>query len=435
MRAVLTNVGSTGDIQPFLALAAELRRHGHQPVLAASPTFAPRAERLGIEFAAVGPEMKMEYAHQVMQAMLAETDPAKQLRIVLDVTLPPGTTTYQELRDACRGADVVIGGITQPAAQMVQETTGIPFVSVQLVHIAMPTTYRRPLGLPLPPLPGKLGPLTNRALSQLFARHIRRVCGPVVNRYRAEQGLPALKDPLFGGSSQLTLYAVSRHVARPAPGWPAIRHLAGYFFLDEDEGWQPDPALLDFLADGPPPVVISFGSMMPADSEQLTHLVLEAVRHAGCRAIIQEGWAGLATGDLPANVRSVGFVPHSWLFPRAAAVIQHGGAGTSAAAFRAGIPSVFVPHMADQPVWAAIARELGVSGPPVPFARLTAERLGQAIIATVTNPDYARAAAALGAAIRSEDGVGTARLMIERLVESRSAPSARGATGRSNSST
>ena len=420
MRAVLSNVGSTGDIQPFVALAVELRRHGHQPVLALSPFYADRARRLGIDFAPVGPDVSAESAADVFYAMLAARTPFGQMRAFVDATAPWIPRMYRELREATAGADVLISGMTQYAGRMVHDATGIPLVAVQLTHFGVPTAYRPPELVPMPRLPGPISRALNGGLWKLGLEPFRRATAAPINRERVRAGLPALHDPLTGDvqTADLALFPVSRYVARPEPDWPARYHLTGYWFLDHDEGWQPDAALLDFLADGPAPVVMTFGSMLHQDPRRLTGLFVEAIERAGCRAIIQQGWAGLEDEGLPPSVLLVGFVPHRWLFSRAAAVVHHGGAGTSAAVFRAGVAAVVVPHIADQPMWAAVARALGVAGPAIPFRTLTAERLGRALAATLANPTYARAAALLGERVRSEDGVGTARRLIEQLVAS-----------------
>jgi UDP:flavonoid glycosyltransferase YjiC (YdhE family) len=418
LRAILSNVGSTGDLQPFFALAAELKRHGHQPVLAAAALFAPRAARLGIDFVQLGPQMESAVVQRLMARMLSTSDPALQLRYVLEATMPALPQSYRELLELSRGADVLIGGLTQPVVQMVHEATGIPWTSVQLVHTVVPNGDRPPPGVPLPSLPRPLGAPLNRGILRLFMAYMRRQTAPVVNRQRVALGFRPLRDPIFEAqhSAPLALYAVSRHVARPGPDWPPNLHLTGYFFLDEDEGWQPDAELQEFLSGGPPPVVVSFGSMIPADAARVTRAVLAAVAQVGCRAIIQQGWGGIGAGDLPPDVRVIGFAPHAWLFPRAALVVHHGGAGTTAATFRAGVPAVFVPHISDQPQWAAIARDLGVAGPAIPYPRLNADRLARALAATLTDSSYSRAAKELGALIRAEDGVGTARRLIEALV-------------------
>ncbi len=421
MRVVLSNVGSTGDVQPFLALAVEFQRHGHRPLLALPSLFAERAARLGLEFTPIGPPLTVTDAQRIMAAMLSAATPMGQMRHFLAATMPWIPQMYQELRQACRDADMLVAGVTQPAARMLHETEGIPFVSVPFTPFAVPTGYRLPAGLPALPPSWRLARRLNRAAWQLILAPMRWATAPIINRYRVQLGLPPAPDPLLGDVevADLALFAVSRHVVRPEPDWPPRYHLTGYFFLDADEGWRPDPELLEFLAAGPPPVVVTFGSMLPGDPRRLTAVVLEALERVGCRAIIQQGWGGLATGSLPPSVRAVGFVPHAWLFPHAACVVHHGGAGTTAAVFRAGVPAVVVPFIADQFAWATTARELGCAGRPVYYRWLTPERLARAIAQTLATPRYARSATRLGEQIRAEDGVGTARRLLEALVASR----------------
>lgn len=416
MRLLLTNFGSTGDVQPFLALAVELRRRGHRPLLALSPLFAERAQRLGLAFVPAGPDFSDEEARRVSTAILQGFNPLDQVRRFLAVTMVVVPEIIRDLLRACEGADVIVSGPSQPAGRMVHEVTGIPWASVQLQHMLVPTEYRPPLGFGLPRLPGAAGRAFNRVAAGTVHLLFRRVSAPIINRYRRQVGLPSLWDPLGldSNSRQLALFAVSPHVVGPPPDWPARFHLTGYFFLDEDEGWQPDEALQSFLAAGPPPVVVNFGSMMHRRPEDLTRLLLRALERAGVRAIVQQGWSGLAGGPLPRDVHAVGFVPHRWLLPRAACVVHHGGAGTTAAVFRAGVPSVFVPHLIDQPAWAEVAQRLGVAGPAVPYRRLSTSALARAIRRTLDAPGMARRAAALGAAIRAEDGVGRASALLEQ---------------------
>ena len=296
---------------------------------------------------------------------------------------------YRELRDLCSEADVLIGPAFQLAARMVHDATGILFASV---HFS--------------PFGSKGG------------KAIREVSAPLVNQVRQETGLAPLEDPLGadGASPQLALYAVSRHVFRPPAGWPVHSHLTGYWFFDE-ETWQPAPELAAFIQAGAPPAVVSFGSMPNTDPEALTDLILKAVAQAGCRVIIQRGGGGLARrSSLPENVYAVDFVPHSWLFPRAGCVVHHGGAGTTAAAFRAGVPTVVVPHLLDQPIWAEYARAFGCAGAVIPHDQLSAEKLGVALTQTLSNARFRRAAARLGEQIRAENGVQTARQLITSVV-------------------
>ncbi|MGH9851383.1 MAG: glycosyltransferase, partial [Blastocatellia bacterium] len=275
------------------------------------------------------------------------------------------------------------------------ELTGAPFVSFHTFYLMNSQS--------------ELGSEGTEAYRQVTAHYI--------NQFRERLGLPALSDPMTrnGGSPHLTLFAISPHIVAHPSGWPEHHHMTGYFFLDEGN-WVPDPALVNFINAGEPPVVISFGSVLHDDPEALTKLLVKAVRLAGPRAIIQHGWSGLAKGSLPEDVFTIGRAPHAWLFPRASCVVHHGGAGTTAATFRAGVPSVVIPHMYDQFIWAGLAEKLGCAGPSIGFGDLTFERLAWSIAMTVNTSRYHKAASELGKKIRAENGVRAARLLIEDLM-------------------
>jgi sterol 3beta-glucosyltransferase len=156
---------------------------------------------------------------------------------------------------------------------------------------------------------------------------------------------------------------------------------------------------------------------MSSGSPQATvRLIGAALRETGQRAVIGSGWSGAAASDLPKNVLVVDHAPHDWLYERVAAVVHHGGAGTTAAGLRAGRPTLIIPHMSDQPFWGRRVHELGVGAKPIPRHRLTAETLAAGIRALVSDRAMAQQAAALGAQIRAEHGVENAVRWIERRV-------------------
>uniref|UniRef100_UPI00117EC727 glycosyltransferase n=1 Tax=Streptomyces sp. NRRL B-24572 TaxID=1962156 RepID=UPI00117EC727 len=189
----------------------------------------------------------------------------------------------------------------------------------------------------------------------------------------------------------------------PRPGdWPSGADVTGYWWPARPDAWQPPAELVDFLQAGPPPVFLGFGSMAPGEGERLGELVAAAVKRAGVRAVVQAGWAGLSGHG--SDLLAIGDVPHDWLFPRTAAVVHHGGAGTTGAGLRAGVPAVPVPVMYDQPFWASRLHALGVAPRPVPFQDLTAEALGDAVTACLTEPALRRRAAELARGIAAEDG-------------------------------
>ena len=189
-------------------------------------------------------------------------------------------------------------------------------------------------------------------------------------------------------------------------------HVTGYWFLETSLDPDPPAELREFLDAGEPPVCFGFGSMLAADPAAMTALAIEAL--AARRGVLVGDLHVQAGVELPPSVFAVGAVEHGWLFERCAAVVHHGGAGTTAAALRAGATSVIVPHMLDQFAWARRLRELGASPPPIPRRKLSAPRLREAIAAAVEDPRFAARTALLGEQIRQEDGVGCALEAFER---------------------
>jgi len=396
MRAIFTNFGSTGDIQPFIALAQEMKNKGHEPVFAFLPRFAERIKALGFGFWPTGPDLDME---AVVKATMGDwtadqkrneslQNVATSMESIMEEGLPK---LFEDLREACRDADVLIAGTMQPAARMVHELTGIPYVSIQLTHFG-----------------GMEADTSDKPMSKL------------VNAFRARYKLKPLLDPLRldANSSQLALYAMSRYVRFPDPNWPSHYHITGFFFLEGEEA-KPDPELAAFLENGLPPVVFSFGSMIHDNPQAITKILLEAIERVGCRAVIQHGWSGLARDcPLPETVYAAGYLPHDWLFKRAAAVIHHGGAGTTASVWRAGVPAIIVPHAWDQPVWAALCESLGCSPHRQFIQELDVEGLANSLRAVLEQPDYAQNAYLLSRRIRSEGGIVQACGLVENLVNS-----------------
>ncbi len=277
-----------------------------------------------------------------------------------------------------------------PIGRMVHELTGIPFVSISIVYYAEPE---------------RGGPLEQYVAS-------------FINPFRQQLGLAPVNYPQTsdGTSPELALFAISRHIPRPEIEWQEHYHTTGFFFLDDDAAWQPDQALTEFLAADKPPIVITLGSMVHDNEQALADLFFTAVEQVGCRAILQNSWGELVYGRrLPPHIHTVGYVSHRWLFARAACVVHHTGIGTIASVFRAGVPSICIPHAYEQFATAQFAHAVGCAGPPIPYRQLTLERLRRALLRTLNNPRYVEAAQRLGNKIRSESGVQTARLLIERL--------------------
>jgi sterol 3beta-glucosyltransferase len=271
-------------------------------------------------------------------------------------------------------------------------------------------------------MPGlRLGGAANRASYAMMTMALAPYAG-VINDFRADalslprRGRFANESALANGEPVLMLYAYSRHLLPVPPDYPPHVHVTGYWFLEQQQAWTPPADLAAFLAAGPPPVYVGFGSMSGAKAQDRTAIVVEALARAGQRGVLASGWGGMTRADLPANIFMLEEAPHDWLFPRVAAVVHHGGAGTTAAGLRAGKPTVIVPFIADQPFWGKIVHEQGAGPQPIAQKRLSAESLAAAIGEAVTDAEMQRRAAAIGEKIRAEDGAGNAVAIIERQI-------------------
>ncbi len=420
-RRVIVNVtiltfGSRGDVQPFVALGVGLRQAGHGVRVATDRRFAAMVAAYGLDFAPISGDVRAQLDSEAATLNQRGDNPLVLLRAITRNAHTMAPVWAAEAKAACAGADALLtGGASSYIGASLSELQGIPFVQGALQPLAPTTAFPSPL---MPPwrLPG----WANRLSHDLILRLVWRMFRPMVNGIRAALGLPAWRRPPVERLTRdsIVLYGMSPSLVPPPADWPAWAEMTGYWFLDDATGWEPDPALAAFLAAGPPPVYVGFGSMADHQAEATTRTVLAALRRAGVRAVIAAGWGGLGAADLPEGVLAIDEAPHDRLLPRMAAAVHHGGAGTTAAALRAGIPSVVVPVLGDQPFWAHRLERAGCSGGTIPRRHLNADRLAAAIERAAGDPAIRQAAAALGARVRAEDGVGRAVASFERWIDS-----------------
>jgi sterol 3beta-glucosyltransferase len=255
-----------------------------------------------------------------------------------------------------------------------------------------------------------------RAIWALTGWALRRYTDGPLNEVRKAAGLPAVRNVILDTGTRVdgTLLAVSPAVVKPDPLWAGQVDMTGFWFVDED--WQPSSELESFFRAGPQPVAITFGSMAGIDAAARVRLVADALAEAGLRGVLQAGGAQLGEGSsLPRHLFPLsGHVPHEWLFNRCAAVVHHGGAGTTAAALRAGRPQIIAWHLGDQPAWGALVHEHGVGPKPHFHKSLSPKRLAQRLKAAFEESTRARAAD-LGAKVNGERGAQAAVSAIERI--------------------
>ncbi|MGK7903713.1 MAG: glycosyltransferase [Hormoscilla sp.] len=408
MRITILAVGTRGDVQPFIALGLGLQSAGHKVQLASNPIFKDFVKTRGLDFAPVGDnpqEWVKQFNEQTSRKKSALAKKAILWRIV-------GSTVEQMMTDAfhcSQDTQAIIYSTLALPGYHIAEKLGVPCYAAY----KNPITPTRAFPHPLHTSTFNLGGLNNR-LTYVFEEQFRwQLTRKIINRCREEiLKLPAV--PITGLYSQQQkqqlplLHCFSPSVIPKPDDWLSRAYVTGYWFLDRPSDWQPPKELVDFIAAGSPPISIGFGSMSDLEAKALTQLVLNALTQTGQRGILLTGWGGLSNIDLPDNVFKIDSVPHDWLFPQMAAVVHHGGVGTTAAVLRAGVPSIIVPFAVDQPFWGRRVASLGVGTSQIPRKDLTAEKLVAAIRTATGDEDMKDRARVLGEKIRSEDGVARA---------------------------
>ena len=416
MNVALISMGSQGDVQPYLALGAALKNANHSVRLITHDTFEDAARANGLDFRSVQGNVQ-----EVAQSpeMLELLEQGNFIKINQHTAKLARTLAVDWARDALRATadvDLLIAGIGGLfLAQSLSEKLNLPLIESYVVPFTPTREFPHPLVPANTPNLGGLGNrLTYRLVQQVMWQSSR--AGDRLARQRVLNLPPA---PFWGPRPQKrtprapVLYGVSPSVIPKPTDWNADIHMTGYWFLEPQKDWQPPRDLQTFLQAGPPPLYIGFGSMGNRNPEETAELVLSALERTEQRAVLLKGWGGLMSKTLPEHVYLSDAVPHTWLFPRMAAVIHHGGAGTTAAGLRAGVPNVVIPFFGDQPFWGRRVEALGVGPAPIPRKDLTIEKLTQAIQHVTTDETMQRKAAQLGAAIREERGLKNAVHVVE----------------------
>jgi sterol 3beta-glucosyltransferase len=409
MHVTILTVGSRGDVQPYLALAAGLRRAGDQVRVATHRPFQAAVHQRGLEFRPVAGNPRELLESEAGLAWLeAGRNPLAGTRRLLRLAQPHVARLLADAVVACQDTQAIIYAPLGMAGYHLAQQQRVPSILAALVPLT-PTRAFPAAGAPAWPLGGAYNLATHLVAEQLGWQPFRRQ----LNHWR-RQTLGLAPVGLLGpGRHQRrhrepVLYGYSPSVVPKPPDWGSHLHVTGYWFPDPDPAWQPPPALTRFLAAGPAPVYVGFGSMTDRDPAGLARTAVAALRRAGCRGVLARGWAALASANDHDDLMVVDELPHDWLFPRMAAVVHHGGAGTTHTGLRAGIPNVVVPFFTDQPFWASRVADLGVGPAPIPRQALAVERLATAIHAAVSDPAMRARAAALGRRIQAEGGVSRA---------------------------
>lgn len=409
-------MGSRGDVQPYLALGLGLQRAGHQVQFCADPVFEQLVTSTGLHYTPV----TAAPVGMLQQNLSRVAGPIKLTRWLQRHFKPLARQFFADLAAATQDTDAILYSTLAFAGYHVAQKHGIKALAVYNVPITPTHAFHCP-SFPAPPAALPFKGLYNwwsfRIANQVFINLIK----PVVNECRREVlGLDALPNVFYRRldvTPMPVVYGFSPALLPRPSDWGDWLQLSGHWFLDDLPGWQPPESLLKFLDTGTPPIYVGFGSMVDDQIKHATPVVLEALQCLGQRGILLGGWGGLGEGDLPRSILRLDSVPHGWLFPRVAAVVHHGGAGTTAVGLRSGRPTVTVPFFADQPFWDIRVHQLGAGPKPIPFARLTVAHLAEAIGQVITDPTLRSNANALGEKLHNEDGVVKAVGMIQALLK------------------
>ena len=422
MKIFILTVGTRGDVQPYVALGKGLQDAGHTVTICTSASFEPFITEHGLTYAYMNDDIiRFIDSEKAREAMDTADNIVTWVKLAIQLTKdikPVNRRMLDEAWTAVQGSDAIIYHPKALGGYHIAEKLGIPgFLSIPF-PVFVPTAEFPAVVFP----EWQIGGWYNKLTYTLATRMAQATMGSVVNAWRKETlQMPkrsALATELVraDGRTVPVLHCYSPHVLPQPRDWPETAVTTGYWFLDRQDNWQPPADLVDFIAAGAAPVYVGFGSISGRDPQKTTHAILDALAQSGQRGIIATGWGGLQVSDLPDTVFQIDAVPHDWLFPQMAAVVHHGGAGTTAAGFRAGVPTVVCPFFGDQPFWGKRVAALGVGSDPVPQKKLTAERLAQAIETAVTDPQIRQRAAALGKKIRAEDGVAKTVALIEKFI-------------------
>lgn len=420
MKVLILTHGTRGDVQPYIALAHALQRAGHTATIALPRCYTGLADAHGIAHVPLDDQWNgLTDDPEIRHALESNYAGIKGKRLaatVLRRTRAYMARVLTELADAAdkHGADLVVHHTLVPG-QHIGEYLRVPTVPVALQPAWVPTD-----AFPSPLAPPSVPRFLNRA-SYASSRMLVRAMYAHTGTWRRDRlGLPRRRgssNPLTGpgGVAPLILQAFSPRVLPAEPHYPRNVRTTGFWLLPEPEEWSPPQALVDFLAAGPEPVYVGFGSMAGQDPRATARTVAAALDAAGTRTVLVTGEGGLAADAFGDTVFATDNVPHSWLFPKVRAIVHHGGAGTTGAALASGRPQVVCPFTGDQPYWARRAHALGVAPAPVPQSAFDAGTLAAAITAAVDSAQLHTNARALATRINAEQGAVEAVALIETL--------------------
>ena len=405
-RFVFATFGSLGDLNPYIAIARELRQRGHRPLIASFEEHREAVEVAGVEFAPMRPALSAFGERAAMMKQLFHPWRGPEL-LVRRMFIPHLRESYQDLARACRSADLLVTHPLAFAGPLLAQKEGLNWVSTALSPMTLFSAIDPPLfpAAPWMHWARRLGVAPYRLLFRIPRAMVRRWEQPL-REFRAGLGLPAT-DAIaqFEGqhSPLLNLALFSRALAAPQPDWPVNTVVCGFPRYD---GAPPDARvqaeLESFLASGEP-IVFGLGSSAVMVAGDFWRAAIEAAQRLKRRAVLLTGSPPEDLGAVPPTVKAFQYLPYSAVFPRALAIVHSGGIGTLAQALAAGRPQLIVPVAFDQPDNARRAVKLGVAR-SIPFGKVSAVALVRELGELLAAPDFNPRARAIGEEVTREDG-------------------------------
>lgn len=409
MKIAISTIGSTGDIQPYLALAIAMKKAGHDVKAISHPLHAARFDQFEIPFSACGPEVSQQVLNEMLDKMLAHRNPLKQFKLLMEEAFfAEGEKYFQDAKAAMADREIVLCHMVDFLGNEAAAQLNIPRIGGLLAAAGIHTIYSQPpvfpnLGKIMNPLLWKLVNIALRPIDRSANRFLR---GLVSNPKTKVHNFHSLSD-------SLNLIAASPTLVQTFPDLPAHFKVTGSWIL-ENETIRPSEELVAFLEKYPKPIVVSFGSMGGSQGSKLAKMVVEAIELTGRAAIIQSGYAGLFSENAPKQIHFTEFVSHEWLFPQASCVVHHCGAGTTTAVARAGVPQIPITFIADQPYFAKQVLRLGIGVKHQWYYEMTAQSLAKSIQLACNSKEIKANAIRVQREMQAENGIAVAIDLIEK---------------------
>ncbi|MBI3597210.1 MAG: glycosyltransferase [Nitrospirae bacterium] len=416
-RILIATLGSLGDLHPYLAIAKELKRRGHRPLIATLDRYRETVEGEGVEFAVMRPlESQFGSTQEVVRQIIHPRKGPQYL--IRRMVMPFVRESYEDLSRAADGADLLVSHPMTVTLPLVAEKRGLPWVSTVLSPMSFFSAHDPPV-IPAAPWLHHLrwfGISPYRWVLGL-AKAVSASWERPLHELRAEIGLlPAKKLAMFEGqfSPRLNLALFSSLFAEPQPDWPANTEICGFARYDG----RPTPAVSDelktYFEAGEPPIVFTLGSSVSMDPGDFFVKAREAAMRLGRRAILITGSLPSDDSDMPEHLKVFQYLPYSQIFPNASVIVHPGGIGTMAQALAAGRPMLVTPVAFDQPDNARRAKRLGVAR-VVPFQKVTSKNLVKRIVEILTDRKCHEQAAEVEERLRVENGARRASDLLEKI--------------------